>query len=107
VFASALDFFFSLPVDALIVECGGDLFGASVPEFLACLTARRPDLRIVLAAGDALGALGAKQTLTEFGLTINLITGPCTDTPALRQRTQALCGIPAINLVRSSGPAGA
>jgi hypothetical protein len=107
VFASALDFFFSLPVDALIVECGGDLFGASVPEFLACLTARRPDLRIVLAAGDALGALGAKQTLTELGLTINLITGPCTDTPALRQRTQALCGIPAINLVRSSGPAGA
>lgn len=103
VFASALDFFFSLPADALVVECGGDLFGAGVPEFLACVTTRRPNLKIVLAAGDALGALGAKQTLAELGLAIDLITGPCTDTPALRQRTQALCGVPAINLVRSAG----
>jgi hypothetical protein len=104
IFTSALDFFFSLPVDALVVECGGDLFGANVPEFLACLTARRADLRIVLAAGDTLGALGAKQTLAEMGLAISLITGPCTDTPALRERTEALCGITAINLTRGPGP---
>jgi GNAT superfamily N-acetyltransferase len=61
---------------------------------------REPLYRIVLAAADALGVMGAKQALAEIGLAINLITGPCTDTPTLRERTQALCGIPAINLVR-------
>ena len=101
-FNNALDFCLSLPADALVVECGGDLFGANVPEFLACLKARRSDLKIILAAGDALGALGAKQALAEIGLSINLITGPCTDTPILRERTATLCGIPAINLFRGS-----
>jgi hypothetical protein len=102
VFERALDFCFSLPAQALVVECGGDLFGANVPEFLACLKARRSDLKIILAAGDALGALGAKQTLAEMGLPLSLITGPCADTPPLRERTQALSGVPAINLVRGS-----
>ena len=101
-FGNALDFFLSQPADALVVECGGDLFGANVPEFLACLKERRCELKIILAAGDALGALGAKQSLAEMGLGINLITGPCTDTPSMRERTQALCGIPAINLLRGS-----
>lgn len=100
IFLKALDFCLSLSADALVVECGGDLLGANVPEFLACLKARRSDLKIILAAADALGALGGKQVLAEIGLTINLITGPCTDTPILRERTQALCGIPAINLFR-------
>ncbi len=101
IFAKALDFCLSLPTDALVVECGGDLFGANVPEFLTCLKARRPRPKIVLAAGDALGAMGAKQALAEIGLAISLITGPCTDTPTLRKRTEALCGVPAINLLRS------
>jgi GNAT superfamily N-acetyltransferase len=52
---------------------------------------REPLYRIVLAAADALGVMGAKQALAEIGLAINLITGPCTDTPTLRERTQALC----------------
>jgi len=99
-FESALDFCFSLPAAALVVECGGDLFGANVPEFLACLRARRSDLKIILAAADALGALGAKHALAEIGLAIDLVTGPCTDTPSMRERTQALCGVFAINLVR-------
>ena len=73
---------------------------ANAPEFLTCLKARSSDLKIILAAADALGAIGAKQALAEIGLAINLITGPCTDTPAMRERTQALCGIPAINLAR-------
>jgi hypothetical protein len=103
IFANALDFCFSLPVDALVVECGGDLVGANVPQFLACLKTRCADPKIVLAAGDALGALGAKHVLAKLGLEISLITGPCTDTPALRERTETLCGIPAINLCR--GPA--
>jgi hypothetical protein len=103
IFASALDFCFSLPADALVIECGGDLLGASVPEFLSCLKARRPDPKIALAAGDALGALGAKQVLAEIGLGISMITGPCTDTPAMRERTEALCGVPAINLMRGDG----
>jgi hypothetical protein len=100
IFNNALDFCLSLPADALVVECGGDLFGANVPTFLTCLKARRPHLKIILAAADVLGAMGAKQTLAEIGLSISLITGPCTDTPSMRQRAQALCGIVAINLVR-------
>jgi len=99
IFFNALDFCLSLPADALVVECGGDLLGANV-AFLSCLQARRSHLKIVLAAADALGAMGAKLALAEMGLAIGLITGPCTDTPVLRERTEALCGIPAINLVR-------
>jgi hypothetical protein len=99
-FGNALDFCLSVPADAVVVECGGDLLGANVPEFLACLKARRSEFQIVLAAADALGAMGAKRALAEMGLAISLITGPCTDTPIVRERTEALCGIPAINLVR-------
>jgi hypothetical protein len=99
-FGEALDFCLSQPADAVVVECGGDLLAPNVPEFLTCLKARRGDLKVILAAADALGAMGAKQALAEIGLAISLITGPCTDTPALCERTQALCGIPAINLTR-------
>ena len=98
---NALDFCLSVPADAVVVECGGDLLGANVPEVLARLKVRRSDLKIILAAADALGAMGAKQTLAEIGLAISLITGPCTDTPAMRERTEVLCGVPAINLLRS------
>ena len=61
---------------------------------------RCTDLKVVLAAADALGAIGATRMLAEIGLTISLITGPCTDTPAMRERTQALCGISAVNMAR-------
>ena len=98
---NALDFCLSRPADALIVECAGDAVSANAPELLSCLKARRSDLKVVLAAADALGALGAKQALAEIGLSISLITGPCTDTPTLREWTAALCGIPAMNLLRS------
>jgi hypothetical protein len=64
------------------------------------LKARRSDFKIILAAADALGAMGAKQALAEVGLVINLITGPCTDTPILREWTESLCGLPAMNLAR-------
>jgi hypothetical protein len=101
IFGHALDFCLSLSAEALVVECGGDLFGASVPEFLACLKARRADPKIILAAADTLGALGSKHVLAEVGLGISLITGPCTDTTSLRERTEALCGVPARNLLRS------
>jgi hypothetical protein len=97
-----LDFCLSLPADALVVECAGDPVSANAPELLRCLKTRRSDPKIVLAAADALGALGAKKALAELGLTISLITGPCTDTPIMRERTEALCGIPAINL--AGGP---
>jgi hypothetical protein len=103
IFANALDFCLSLSAEALVVECGGDLFGANVPEFLTCIKARRAHPKIILAAADALGAMGAKQALAEIGLAISLITGPCTDTPILREWTEALCGIPAINLSRGDG----
>ena len=100
-FSNALDYCLCLRADALVVECGGDLFGGNVPEFLACLKARRSDPRIILAAADTLGALGAKHALAEVGLGISLITGPCTDTPTLRGQTEALCGVPARNMLRS------
>jgi hypothetical protein len=97
-FNRQLDTVLSIPSDAVLLECGGDIHGANVPVFLECLRSRRADVMVVLAAADALGALGARQVLGEMGLTINLIAGPCTDTPTLRERTQALCGIPAVNL---------
>jgi hypothetical protein len=100
IFFNELDFCLSLSADALVVECAGDPVSANAPELLSCLKARRSDLKIILAAADALGAMGAKHALAEIGLTISLITGPCTDTPILRERTEALCGIPAINLAR-------
>jgi hypothetical protein len=96
-----LDFCFSCPADAVVVECAGDPVSANAPELLRCLKARRGELTITLAAADALGAMGAKHALAEIGLKISLITGPCTDTAVLRQRTEELCGIPAINLARS------
>jgi hypothetical protein len=98
IFFHVLDFCLSLPADALVVECAGDPVSANAPQLLSCLKARRSKLKITLAAADALGALGAKHALAEIALTISLITGPCTDTPVLRERTEALCGIPAINL---------
>jgi hypothetical protein len=99
--SNALDFCLSLPTDALIVECAGDAVSANAPELLSCLKTRRSNLKIVLAAADALGAMGAKQALAEIGLSISMITGPCTDTPTLREWTEALCGIPAINSARN------
>jgi hypothetical protein len=95
-----LDFCFSLPADAVVVECAGDPVSANAPELLACLKTRRSELKITLAAADALGAMGAKHALAEIGLKISLITGPCTDTSVLRERTEALCGVPAINLTQ-------
>lgn len=101
-FVDALDYCCSLSAEALVVECGGDLFGANVPEFLAGLKTQCSDLKIVLAAADSLGAMGAQRTLAESGLAISMITGPCTDTPTLRKRTETLCGVAAVNLVRGT-----
>ena len=66
----ALDFCLSQPADAVVVECAGDPVSANGPALLDCLKARRSDFKIVLAAADALGAMGAKQALAEIGLTI-------------------------------------
>jgi hypothetical protein len=101
VFAGALDTCLSIPCDAVLVECGGDILGGNVPIFLDCLKHRRPDAKVILAAADALGALGAKRILEDKGLAITLITGPCTDTATLQARTQSLCGVPAVNMTRS------
>jgi len=100
VFRRALDTCLTTPADAIIIECGGDILGANVPSFLRCLKRRRPDAKVVLTAADALGALGGKQILEKAGFSVNLITGPCTDTPTLQQRTQAVCGTPAVNTAK-------
>jgi CobQ/CobB/MinD/ParA nucleotide binding domain len=100
VFEAALDACLSAPADAVLVECGGDVLGANVPTFLTALGRRRPDAKVILVASDALAALGAKSVLGEMGLAVTLVTGPCTDTPTIQQRTQDLCGLPAMNLAR-------
>ena len=99
-FDHSLDTVLAIASDAVLVECGGDILGGNVPVFLDCLKRRRSEMKIILAAADALGALGGKQVLTDMGLSVSLTTGPCTDTPTLRQRTQALCGVPAANMAR-------
>ncbi|MEO8321299.1 MAG: hypothetical protein ABI561_23580 [Bradyrhizobium sp.] len=104
IFDRALDVTLSTASDAVLIECGGDILGGNVPTFLECLKRRRVEVKIILAAADALGAFGAKQLLGEMGLSISMITGPCTDTPTLRERTQALCGIPALNMSRGAAP---
>jgi hypothetical protein len=98
IFDRALDFCLCMPADAMIVECGGDFLGANVPVFLQRLKRRRSNGKFILAAADALGALGGKLMLHDMGFSVDLITGLCTDTPTLRQRTENLCGIPAINM---------
>jgi hypothetical protein len=100
VFEQALDKCLSIPADAVLIECGGDILGANVPTFLKCLKRRRSRLKVVLAAADALGAQGGIRMLERIGLSVNLITGPCTDTPTLQRRTVTLCGIPAMNIAR-------
>src|SRR5262249_344973 len=98
VWSRALDTCLSIPADAVLIECGGDMLGANVPVFLKRLKRRRSRPKVILAAADALGALGATRMLKEMGLATSLITGPCTDTHALRHPTQDLSRIPAINM---------
>ena len=101
VFDHALDTVLSVASDAVLVECGGDILGANVPSFIECLKRRRTGIKVILAAADALGALGAKRVLEDMGIAITMIAGPCTDTPTLRQRTESLCEIPAVNMTGS------
>ena len=100
VFDTVLDTCLAAEADAVLIECGGDIIGANVPEFLACLGRRRSDAKVILVASDSLAALGAKSVLAEMGLAVTLVTGPCTDTPTIQRRTQDLCGLPALNLAR-------
>ena len=100
IFDCALDVCLSVPADAVLIECGGDILGANVPTFLKCLSNRRANAKVILAASDALAALGGKLMLKDMGVAVDLITGLCTDTPTLRQRTETLCGIPSVNMAR-------
>jgi hypothetical protein len=93
---SMLDTCLSMRADAVVIECGSDMLGANVPVVLQCTMRRRPGAKVILAAGDPLAALGGKQVLQGMGVSVNLITGPCADTPTALQRTQALCGVPAV-----------
>ena len=99
-FDAVLDASLAIAADAILIECGGDVLGANVPAFLTRLVARRPAVRVILAASDSLAALGAKSVLGEMGLAVTLITGPCTDTPTIERRTRDLCKVPAMNLAR-------
>src|SRR5262249_3011675 len=100
VFSRALDAILSMASDAVLVECGGDILGGNGPVFLECLKRRRSEVKIILAAADAVGALGGRRDIQDMGLSLNLVSGTCTDTPTLQQRTEALCKIPAVNMAR-------
>jgi hypothetical protein len=100
-FDKALDTCLSIPADAVLIECGGDMLGANVPVFLKRLKRRRSRVKVILVAADAIGALGGTRMLRDLGLSVDLITGPCTDTLTLRERTQTLCRTPAMNMARS------
>jgi hypothetical protein len=95
IFGRALDVCLSLRVDVVLIECGGDFLGTGVPELLRCLLPRRPNPTTILAAFDVSGAVGAKHLLERMGVSLDLVTGPCTDTLISRQRVEAVCGIPA------------
>jgi hypothetical protein len=99
-FEHMLDTCLATPAEAVIMECGSDMLGASVPVFLECLKRRRSQMKIILAAADPLGALGGKTVLKDMGLEVDLITGPCTDTPTALERTRTLCGVTALNMAR-------
>lgn len=99
-FEHMLDTCLSRAAEAVIMECGSDMLGANVPVFLECLKRRRSQMKIILAAADPLGALGGKTVLKEMGLEVDLITGPCTDTPTALERTRTLCGVTALNMAR-------
>jgi hypothetical protein len=101
IFDHALDACLSIPTDAILIECGGDMLGANVPIFLKRLKQRRSHPKVILAAADALGALSGASLLRKLGLPVSMITGPCTDTPTLSERTRKLCGIPAINMLQN------
>jgi hypothetical protein len=98
IFDRALDNCLAMPADAIVIECGGDMLAANIPVFLRRLKRRRSNVRVVLAAADPLGAWGGTQMLRKAGLPADLITGPCTDTPASQQRTQSLCKTPCLNM---------
>ena len=100
VFDRALDTCLSIPSDAVLIECGGDMLAANIPTFLKRFRRRRSRAKVILAAPDAVGAFGATQQLKMMGLSVDLITGPCTDTSAVLKRTEALCKVPAMNLFR-------
>lgn len=100
IFDKAIDICLTMPSDAVIVECGGDMMAANIPVFLQRIKRRRSRPKVVLAALDPLGALGGTQILRGIGLPADLITGPCTDTPVSQQRTQSLCKTSAINMNR-------
>lgn len=98
IFDQALDVCLSSRARAILIECGGNFLRTSVPEFLQCLMARRSDFTTLLAASDSFGAVGGTRALKDMGVRVDLITGPSTDTPAARQRTEAMCGVPARNM---------
>lgn len=92
-------------VAKIIAEADGFVsryMGDGVLVYFGFPQAHEDDAERAVRAG--LGAMGAKHALVEIGLAISLITGPCTDTPILREWTEALCGIPAINLLRGPDP---
>ena len=81
--------------DAIVVELGDGLLG----EYGVLSILNDPQIKnaistIVFSAADPVGAWGGTQLLKEHGLTVDIITGPCTDNQAgcksIMQHTRSL-----------------
>src|SRR3990167_5259542 len=88
----------ALKGDLLIIELGDGIMGhykvetvLTDKEIISNITS------IVVCAADLAAAYGAKQYLGEFGIKIDIFSGPATDNISGSQYIEEKWGIPAIN----------
>jgi hypothetical protein len=84
--------------EVIVAELGDGILGPyGVDQLLRdpALVARIKG--VILSASDHVGAWGAVQLLAAWGLRVDLVTGPVTDSPAARAFLAELLGVPAVN----------
>lgn len=88
----------ALEGDLLVIELGDGIMGhykvetvLTNKDIMSCVTS------IVVCAADLAAAYGAKQYLEEFGVKIDIFSGPATDNISGSHYIEQKWGIPAIN----------
>ena len=84
--------------DLIVAELGDGLLGPYGVDHLLQdrdLTGRFN--AVLLSASDPVGAWGARELLTRWGVRVDLVTGPVTDIPEERAHLEKLLGVPAVN----------
>jgi hypothetical protein len=88
----------ALKGDLLIIELGDGIMGHyKVETVLADKEIMSNITSIVVCAADLAATFGAKQYLGEFGIKIDIFSGPATDNISGSQYIEEKWGIPAIN----------